>query len=68
MKRSEMLNKMADIIHLHRRATEGVTSDELALFVLDMQEKEGVLPPLTRNSKGNTLQYSHKWDSEDEKK
>lgn len=45
MKRSEMLVKIADIVHSYRRATEGVTSDQLAHMILEMQEAHGMLPP-----------------------
>lgn len=46
MKRSEMLNKITDIIHNYRRATEVVTSEQLSHMLLEMQEAYGMQPPV----------------------
>lgn len=46
MKRSDMLSVICDIVHLHRRATEGVTSEELSDMILRAIEENGMAPPL----------------------
>lgn len=46
MKRSEMINKMADIIGEHLDADGGFCAEK----VLDMMEEKGMLPPCARDS------------------
>lgn len=45
MKRSEMLNKIATIVHGTRRATEAYTSNEIAEMILSDIEDAGMEPP-----------------------
>lgn len=46
MRRSEMINKISNIVHEWRRATDAYSSDEIAEMILATQEFEGMLPPL----------------------
>lgn len=65
MKRSEMLSIICDIIHQHRRATEGVTSEELSEWVLESIEESGMAPPLF-DSRTFGKSPEHKWEDEDD--
>ncbi len=46
MKKSEVLNEIANIIHLYRRSTQTATSDDIAYLVLKRIEELGMLPPI----------------------
>lgn len=71
MKYSEMVNKIADIIHEHRRATHAVTSIELSIMVLSVIEKYGMLPPVNPEAIEDHyytgLACYHEWEPEDER-
>ena len=45
MKRSEMINKLADIVHENRRATFTVSSEDLAEMLLKAIEECRMKPP-----------------------
>ncbi len=64
MKRSEMLKKITDIVHLHRRHTEGVTSEQLAKMILDEVEELGMMPP-ERVLKDAGTYYVNEWSREE---
>lgn len=68
MKRSEVLEEIRKIIHEHRRATQGVTSNEIGSMVLDKIEELGMLPPNNCSKKCHEEEYEncgHVWEPED---
>lgn len=46
MKRVDMVDHIADMIHENRRHTMTVTSDDLAEMILTLCETKGMLPPI----------------------
>lgn len=73
MKRSEMIELMTYIIHSNRRATEAISSIDLAEAVLTMQEENKMLPPerfqitkisLSDGSEMSKHDYVNTWEFE----
>lgn len=68
MKRSEMLDEIADIVHAFRRSTEVWTSEAIAELILETQEKAGMLPPycpIGSESLEGHMQYCN-WEPEND--
>lgn len=69
MKKSEMIEKICDILHTYRRSTEAVNSLELSEWILNICEREGMSPP---DHDGTVFCYNEgnisppKWEPEDE--
>lgn len=71
MKRSEILNKISNVVHEHRRRTESCTSDDLAKIILDLVEENGMLPPETidpENPSHPENDFINSWEPENETK
>lgn len=74
MKRSELYNKILSIILDTDYDRSGLTFSEAADNILDMIEKEGMLPPYRLRTKEehnlfdamDQYNYIHSWESENE--
>lgn len=65
MKKSEMLNEIANIIHTYRRNTGATTSDDIAHMVLAKMEELGMLPPIEPDRRVEDLDLGiPEWENE----
>lgn len=66
MKRSEALDKIANIIHEYRRSTQVFTSDDIAGYVLSELEQLGMKPPLSLIDTGSLEIVGQMWEPEND--